>query len=162
MRRLLPHPVLALVLAIVWLLLNNTLAVGHVVLGLLLGWLIPMFASSFWSEHVRIRHPIVLLGFLVRVVLDILLANMTVARLVLGSPRRLCPAFLRVPLDLKHGLAISLLANTICLTPGTLSARLSPDRKFLLVHALNASDPDAMVAFIKRRYEMPLKEVFEC
>lgn len=162
MRRLLPHPLLAPILAVVWLLLNNTLAFGHVVLGLLLGWLIPMFALSFWSERVRIYRPLVLAGFLGRVVIDILLANMTVARLVLGPPRKLRPKFLQVPLDLTHELAVSMLANTICLTPGTLSARLSPDRKFLLVHALDAADPAEIVASIKSRYEKPLKEIFEC
>jgi multicomponent K+:H+ antiporter subunit E len=71
------------------------------------------------------------------------------------------PAFIEVPLDLTSELAISLLANTICLTPGTVSARLSPDQRTLLVHALDAPDPDAVRDLIKTRYEAPLKEVFE-
>ncbi len=162
MKRLLPHPLLVLLLAGVWLLLNNTLSFGHLLLGLLLGWLIPLFTMSFWSERVRIFRPGVLIVFLGRVAFDILVANMVVARLVLGPPRRLRPAFIRVPLELKHELAISVLANTICLTPGTLSARLSPDRKFLLVHALDAPDPAGVIGSIKARYEKPLKEIFEC
>ncbi len=162
MRCLLPHPVLAFVLAILWLLLNNSLALGHILLGLLLGWAIPLFARSFWPEQVRIRHPLTLAVFVGRVLLDILRANLTVARLVLGRPQCLRPAFLHVPLDMTHELAVSVLANTICLTPGTISARVSPDRRVLLVHALDAPDPAALVDSIKTRYEQPLKEIFEC
>lgn len=158
---LLPHPLLTPILAAVWLLLNNSLAPGHIGLGLLLGWAIPMFTLRFWPESVRIHKPLTLLRFLVVVLLDIVLANLAVARLILGRPQSLRPAFLDVPLDLQGDLAIGLLANTICLTPGTVSARLSPDRKFLLVHALDAPDGDAVIATIKQRYEMPLKEVFE-
>ncbi|MCB1719309.1 MAG: Na+/H+ antiporter subunit E, partial [Candidatus Competibacteraceae bacterium] len=58
-------------------------------------------------------------------------------------------------------IAISLLASSLTLTPGTLSARLSEDRSYLLVHALNETDPDTLIATIKQRYERPLKEIFE-
>ena len=159
--RLLPHPLLTPVLAGVWLLLNNSLHPGHILLGVLLGWLIPLFTRRFWPEAVSIRKPGVLLRFLLLVFYDIFVANLVVARRILGSPAHLQPAFLEVPLELKSDLAISLLANTICLTPGTVSARLSEDRRSLLVHALDAPDPDATRAEIKTRYEAPLKEVFE-
>jgi multicomponent K+:H+ antiporter subunit E len=160
-RRLLPHPMLTPILAVIWLLLNNSIAPGQIVLGLLLGWLIPLFTLRFWPETVRIRKPRVLARFLAVFILDVFVANLAVARRILGDPARLRPAFIEVPLDLKSDLAISFLANTICLTPGTVSARLSPDRRTLLVHALDAPDPDAVRAGIKARYEAPLKEVFE-
>ena len=160
-RRLLPHPLLTLVLVGIWLLLNNTVAPGHIVLGLILGWAIPMFTLRFWPESVCISKPLLLLRFVAVVLWDIVVANLTVAWLIVGRPQSLRPAFLAVPLALKSDLAIGLLANTICLTPGTVSAQLSEDRRFLLVHALDAADGDAVIADIKRRYEMPLKEVFE-
>lgn len=158
---LLPHPLLTPILATIWLLLNNSLAPGHIVLGLVLGWAIPLFTLRYWPEAVHIHKPLTLLRFLAVVLLDIVLANLVVARLILGRPQSLHPAFLKVPLDLQGDLAIGLLANTICLTPGTVSAQLSPDRRFLLVHALNAPDGAAVIATIKQRYEAPLKEVFE-
>jgi multicomponent K+:H+ antiporter subunit E len=160
-QRILPHPLLTPALAGVWLLLNNSLAPGHILLGLLLGWLIPLFTLRFWPETVRIRQPGVLLRFLGVVVFDIVVANLAVARLIIGSPARLRPAFIEVPLALESDLAISLLANTICLTPGTVSALLSEDRRVLLVHALDAPDPKAVREQIKSRYEAPLKAVFE-
>ena len=148
--RWLPHPLLTPVLMATWLLLNNSLAPGHLVLGLLLGLVIPRFTLAFWPERVRIRRPRALLG----------LAGVFLQ--VLAGPRALRPAFVVVPLALRDELAISLLANIICLTPGTVSARLSADRRELLVHALDCADTVALVATIKSRFEAPLREIFEC
>lgn len=162
MKRWLPHPLLTPMLALVWLLLNNSVAPGHVALGLLLGWAIPRFALAFWPERVRIRRPALLLRFAAIFLHDVVIANLVVARLILAGPQRLRPAFVVVPLDITEDITISVLANVICLTPGTVSARLSGDRRRLLVHALDCADPEALVATIKTRFEAPLKEIFEC
>jgi len=162
MKRWLPHPLLTPILTALWLLLNNTLAPGQIVLGILLGWAIPRFTMAFWPDQVRIYRPTSLLRFAGVFLFDVLVSNVAVARLVLAGPRALNPLFVHVPLDLTNDLALSLLANTICLTPGTVSAHLSPDRRVLLVHALDCSDPDDLVRTIKLRFEMPLREIFEC
>jgi multicomponent K+:H+ antiporter subunit E len=160
-RRWLPHPLLTPILALVWLLLANSLAPGQILLGLLLGWAIPLFSRRFWPEPVPLRQPLTLLRFCGRVFYDIGVANLVVAWLILRGPALLRPGFVEVPLDLTSDLGLSLLANTICLTPGTVSARLSPDQRTLLVHALDPGDPAALIATIKARYEAPLKQVFE-
>lgn len=161
MHRLLPHPLLTPVLALIWLLLVNDFSLGQLLLGLILGWLIPLFTVSFWPERVHIRRPLTLLRFIAVVLFDIVVANLTVARLILGRPHKLAPAFIEVPLDVRNDLAISLLANTISLTPGTVSAQLSPDHRYLLVHALSTHDSTALIHTIKQRYEAPLREVFD-
>ena len=79
----------------------------------------------FWPEPVPVHRPLVLLRFIGVVLYDIVAANLQVARLILGRPRNLRPAFLAVPLDVRSDLGISLLANTISLTPGTVSALLA-------------------------------------
>jgi multicomponent K+:H+ antiporter subunit E len=159
--RLLPHPVLTLLLALIWTLLVNSTSPGQIVMGVLLGWAIPLFTLRFWPERARIARPLTLLIFVAVVLRDIVIANLTVARLILGRPKNLTPVLLELPLDLRSDLAISILANTITLTPGTLSARLAEDRSCLLVHALNSTDPQALADTIKQRYEARLKEVFE-
>jgi len=161
MKRWLPHPILTPVLTVIWLLLNNSLAPGQILLGLLIGWAIPRFTLAFWPERVRIHSVGALLRFTGVFLYDVLVANLAVARLILAGPRHLRPAFVVVPLDLTNDLAVSLLANTICLTPGTVSARLSADRRQLLVHALDADDPDDLITSIKTRFERPLKQIFE-
>lgn len=161
MRRLLPHPLLTVSLAILWLLLVNQLSAGHAVLGALLGWLIPFATSPFWPEHIRIRHPLALVRYLGIFIIDIVRGSFLVAWLILLGPARLRPAFVQVPLVLRTDLAISLLANTISLTPGTVSAHLSADKRTLIVHTIDTGDAEALVAEIKQRYEVPLKKIFE-
>jgi multicomponent K+:H+ antiporter subunit E len=161
MRRLLPHPLLSVVLAILWLLLANSFTAGHIVLGTLLGWLIPFATSPFWPEQIRVRHGATLVRYLAIVVVDIVHGSFLVAGLILKGPKRLRPAFVDVPLALRTDLAISLLANTISLTPGTVSALLSIDRCTLVVHALDVDDADELIARIKARYEAPLQKIFE-
>lgn len=161
MSHLLPHPILTPILVIIWLLLNNSMAPGQIVLGLILGWAIPLLTIRFWPETIKIYKPLTLLRYIGILLWDIIVANFIVARLILGNPDRLNPLFVVIPLDLESELAISLLANSITLTPGTLSAQLSSDRKKLLVHALDESDANALILSIKQRYEAPLKEIFE-
>jgi len=158
---LFPHPLLTASLAVMWLLLNNSLAFGHILLGLFLGWAIPRYTLAFWPEKVRIYRPLLLVRFSCVFFYDVLVANLIVARLILVGPQVLRPAFVVVPLQLADTFTISLLANIICLTPGTISARLSPDRRQLLVHALDCADQQQLVATIKQRFESPLKKIFE-
>jgi len=160
LNKMLPHPILTLVLWVIWLLLNNTTDAGHVVLGLILAILIPWMTSGFWPEKVRIQAPLTLLKFLVVVLWDIVIANLSVAKLILGRNDQLKPGFFYVDLDIQSPLGISLLANTISLTPGTVSCDLTADRTRLLVHALHVEDIPGEIQQIKQRYEKPLKEVF--
>ncbi len=158
--KLFPHPILTLALWGVWLLLNNTIGAGHIVLGLILAILIPFFTSGFWPEKIRLQSPLTLVKYLVVVLWDILVANMAVAKLILGSNKNLQPGFFYVDLDIQTPIGISMLANTISLTPGTVSCDLTEDRSRLLVHALHIEDIPATVAEIKERYEAPLIKVF--
>jgi multicomponent K+:H+ antiporter subunit E len=159
-RKLLPHPIGSAALLLFWLWLNNTVAPGHVLLGALLGWVLPLLTRRFWPEQERVSRAWKLLPFAGVVLGDIVTANLRVARAVLGPVERLQPGFARVPLDLRSDVGIAVLANTISLTPGTLSADLTEDRRELVVHYLDERDPQALVADIKRRYERRLQEVF--
>ena len=152
-RHWLPHPVTSAVLFVVWLLLNHTLSAGHMVLAAILGVLIPLFTRRFFPEPVTIGRVGTIVRFIVIVLLDIVVASFTVARLTLGPTAKLRPRFVRVPVAL---------ASTISLTPGTVSAELSPDREHILIHALDVDDEAALVRTIKERYEAPIKEIFQC
>lgn len=164
MKRLawLPHPLASVILGSVWLMLNNTVAFAHVLLAVVLGIAIPWVARAFWPEQLRLRHPLVALKLSAVVLFDIVVANLNVARLVLGPTARLRPAFVEYPLQLQTSHAIFTLACIITLTPGTVSARLSGDRRVLLIHALDVDDQVELIAQIRQRYEAPLKEIFEC
>jgi multicomponent K+:H+ antiporter subunit E len=74
--------------------------------------------------------------------------------------RDLRPAWLVIPMDLASPEAITVFAATISLTPGTVSSDVSACGRYLLVHALDAADPDAEIARIKTRYETRQRKVF--
>lgn len=163
MKRLLPHPLTSAVLAAGWLLLAG-FSVAHLVLALVLAVLLPHFTRRFIGEAMGHARGWRGLGravpFTLLVTWDIVVANVAVARLILGPPGRLRPAYVEVPIALEQPLAISLLASIVSMTPGTVSSDLSADRRRLLVHVLDADDPRAVVEQIKSRYERPLAEIF--
>lgn len=161
-QRFIPHPVISGVLLVVWLLLNHTLSAGHIVLGGALAVLIPMFTRRFFPEPVYLGRIGTMLRFVGIVLWDIVVASITVARLTLGPTSRLRPRFVRIPVSLPDDFALTALASTISLTPGTVSAELAPDREHILIHALDVDDEDALVRTIKERYEAPIREIFRC
>lgn len=162
MKRWLSQPLLSLSLWVIWLLLANSLAPGQILLGLAIALAMPLFTVRFWPDRPRLRRPVKVLIYILVLLWDITLANLAVARLILGPTARLRPAFLRLPIDLQDDFAIVVLSSTISLTPGTVSADISPDRRSLLIHALDVEDPERTVAQLKNRYERPLQEIFEC
>ncbi|WP_299690097.1 Na+/H+ antiporter subunit E [uncultured Tateyamaria sp.] len=159
---LVPRPLLTLTLAIVWILLQNEITAGMAVFGLILGIIIPWGTSVWWPDTPKgFRMGKMALYSLV-VVRDIIVANIEVAWIVLTVPNaKLKPGWIVVPLELKQPEAISLLAGTITLTPGTVSADLSDKGHCLLVHVLHTDDADAVRDEIKNRYERRLLEIFE-
>jgi multicomponent K+:H+ antiporter subunit E len=164
-RRLFPHPLLSALLVLCWLWLNNTLAPGHVLLGAVLATAIPLFTVRFWPEPLVIRRPARVVEYCLLVIYDVIVANLEVAAIIVGPASRVRPAFIRVPLDLQTDFAVTVLASTVTLTPGTVSVEIEPDHgggRVLVVHALRCLDPAGMAATIKSRYERRLKEILEC
>ncbi len=161
MRRLLPHPGLTGFLVILWLLLANTFTLNSAVLAVILAVLIPQLTARYWPDRPALRRPLRLIPYGGLVLWDVIIANFQVARIILFMPPdQIRSAFLTVPIDLDAPEAIALLAGTITLTPGTLTADVSADRKSLLIHALHAPDPQATINEIKSRYEARLKRIF--
>ena len=160
MRRLIPHPGLSVLLVIFWLLMANSLSVGGLVVGIVIGLVLPIFTATFWPGRPRVNF-VAGFTYLMLVVRDIVTANFEVAAIILVRRNRdLRPAWLVIPMDLATPEAITVFAATISLTPGTVSSDVSACGRFLLVHALDAADPAAEIARIKARYETRLKKVF--
>lgn len=162
LKRLLPHPWLTALLTLIWLMLVNRLAVESLIFGLMLGLIIPVLTAPYWPDRARIRNLPAIIGYVLIVLYDIVKSNIIVARIVLLMPNRdLRPAWVTVPLDLRSPEAITVLAGTITMTPGTLTADVAEDGRSLLIHCLHAPDPDGVITDIKTRYEARLKEIFE-
>ena len=159
-KRWLPSLPLSVTVFCFWLLMNDEISVGQVVMALVLALVIPPFAARLDREFARIgrlRSVPRMLGVLLW---DIVQANVTVALQVLGPERKIRPGFIWVPLDIDNIHGIAALTSIITLTPGTVSSALSDDRRHLLVHVLNLDDADDVIRQIKTRYEKPLMEIF--
>ncbi|HST44786.1 MAG TPA: Na+/H+ antiporter subunit E [Luteimonas sp.] len=160
LRQLLPSPPLTLTIIGFWMLMVSELSLMQLAFAAALGLVVPVFATRLDREFAGIGslRPV---PVLVLVVLrDMVRSNFEVARRVLGPADRIHPGFIWLPLDIRNIHGIAALTSFISLTPGTVSAMLSDDRRYLLVHVFNLVDPDALVADIKRRYEKPLMEIF--
>ncbi|MGB3278589.1 MAG: Na+/H+ antiporter subunit E [Pseudorhodobacter sp.] len=162
LRKLFPHPYLTLLLVITWMLLVNHLKLGSLIFAVMLGTIIPIITAPYWPDRPILRNPIAIIGYVLIVMYDIVKSNVIVAGIVLFKPvSQLQPAWVAVPLDLHTPEAITVLAGTITMTPGTVTADMSGDGKTLLVHCLHAPDPDEVRDDIKARYEARLMRIFE-
>lgn len=162
MKRLLPAPLLSVSLFLLWLLLNQSLSAGHMLLGAILGLLLPVLLRGLRPLPVRIRRPLSILRLAATVVYDTTKSNLTVIRFLLfPSMRKHAADFVHIPLELRDPNALAVLAMIVCITPGTSWAELSRDRSVLLLHALEVGDPQDLVDHVKRYYERPLMEIFE-
>lgn len=170
MNRWLPYPILSAALVLLWLALNNTVAAGHVLLALAIGLVVPLLARPMLGQGdpASVRQPMRRLRLVFRlaftVLADIAVSNLAVARRILFSREAsLTPTLVTIELRLNTPAAIAALAGIVTLTPGTLSADIveadGAGVYRLLVHALDAPDPDALVAEIRSRYEEPLLEM---
>ena len=140
----------------------NKFSLNSLLFGFLLGLLIPIATQPYWPNQRKMKKPHKIAAYILIVLWDIVVANITVARIVLFKANsRRQPRWVTIPLDLKTPEAITALAGTITMTPGTVSADVSAEGHALLVHCLDAADPDAVRNEIKQRYESRLMEIFE-
>lgn len=164
MKRILPSPLLSATLLATWLLMNNSLAAGQIVLGLVLAIAVPAVTARLREKSFagarRFARGAVAARLALRLLGDIVVSNIEVARRILGPESALEPRFVWVPLDIRDARGIAALMAVVTLTPGTVSADLSPDRRRLLVHGLHVPDEAELVATVKQRYEAPLMEIF--
>ena len=161
-RLIFPAPLLSVALFVLWLLLNHSVSAGHMVLGAILGLLIPIATRGLRPLPVKVRHPWTIVKLAFTVFKDTSLSNYQVVRFLLFPKlRRNRAGFVHIPLELQDPNGLAVLAMITCITPGTAWAELSRDRSMLLMHVLEIEDPQVIIDHIKTQYERPLMEIFE-
>ena len=154
------HPVLSLTIAATWLLLRESLGVADLLWAAVFALALPRLLHRFLGTPVRPRAPWVAIKLTGIVLWDIVMSNLTVARIVLDPVANPQPAWVPVKLDTTHPTAIALFATIITTTPGTVSCVVDEQRGEILVHALDCADPADAALQMKARYERPLMEIF--
>jgi multicomponent Na+:H+ antiporter subunit E len=147
---------LNIVLAVLWAVATGIFSLSNLVVGFALGYLALFLAQRVFGPS---RYFITLpraVGFLCFFLKEVFIANLRVAHDVLTPGFYMRPRVLAIPLDATSDIEITLLANLISLTPGTLSLDVSTDRRVLYVHAMYASDGDAARRDIKEGLERRL------
>lgn len=161
-RKILPHPMLSATLLLTWCVLTSSVGAGALLMGAFLGVVIPLATAPYWPERPTLRHPLRLVSYVLLVVWDVIVSSIEVAGIILFKPSdQIKSAWICVPIELASYEAKALLAGTITMTPGTLTADFAADGKSLLIHSLHAPDPDAVRDQIKSRYEARLQRIFD-
>ena len=161
MTRLLPFPLVSAGLLVLWLLLNQTLSLGHILLGgavaLVGGWAL----AALEPPKARPRRLGAIFRLAALVLADIVRSNIAVARIILGlERRRWTSGFVEIPLELRDPYGLAALACIITSTPGTLWVDFNEASGTLTIHVLDLVDKTEWVRTIKGRYERLLLEIF--
>ena len=161
MKRLLPWPLLSLSLVVMWLMLNG-FSLGQLLLGVLFGVGAPALLAPLRPARPRVRHPLTVIRLILAVGHDVIESTLDVFWTLLRNRRTpVNSAFVIIPLELRDPTALASLAMITTVVPGTVWSELARDSSAMLLHVWNAPDEAEFVAFFKRRYEQPLKEIFE-
>jgi multicomponent Na+:H+ antiporter subunit E len=148
-----------ILLAIAWMFLTGDLDFTNFLEGIFIGFLI-LWISKYASESSEyIRKIPKIIGFIFYFIYELIIANIKVAYDVITPRHRMKPSIIAVPLTADKDFEITLLANLITLTPGTLSLDVSSDKKVLYIHSMYASDPEEFRREIKEGFEKKLLEI---
>jgi multicomponent K+:H+ antiporter subunit E len=160
MKRLAPW--LLVLLVAMWLLLNSSLSLAHIVLGSLLALFFLSASAQLLPHRAPLKHRHLMVPLAAHVFLDILRSNIGVARIALGLHRRpIRSGFLDIPLELRDAHALAILAAIVTSTPGTAWAGVSRDGSTLTLHVLDLHGEEAWIRNFKLHYEQPLMRMFE-
>ncbi len=161
MTRLLPFPFISAGLLALWLLLNQALSLGHVLLGGVAAIVGGCALALLRPPKARLRRPVAILRLSLLVVTDIIRSNIAVGRIVLGvGQRERTSGFVNIPLELRDPYGLTVLACIITSTPGTLWLDFNPAKGVLMIHVLDLIDENEWIRTIKGRYERLLLEIF--
>ena len=161
--------VYSFLLAVLWSFVKGEISLANIIVGMLLAAVIiktfkPMYHLGFGkpfqigSAFKRFPKQVI---FLLNLIYEIILANISVAKIILSPKMDIKPGIIEVPIRTKTHAGITGIANSITLTPGTVTIDISDDEKILYVHAIDASDPDGIRASIKSDLEDYVLEAFE-
>lgn len=145
-----------------WLLLNQTVSLGHILLGTLAAIVGLWSLTLLELPKLRLRRPAAALRLPFLVIIDIIRSNIAVGLIVLSiAPRKRTSGFVDIPLELRDPYGLAALACIITSTPGTLWVNFDAGKGVLSIHVLDLIDHDQWIQTIKYRYERALMEIFE-
>lgn len=148
-----------ILLTLVWAALTGKFDYGNFIFGFILSYIV-LWVITRGTERAkyfgRVPRILIFIGFFIK---ELIKANIQVAYDVITPRNHMKPAIVGIPLDAETELEITLLANFITLTPGTLSMDVSDDKKTIYVHAMYVEDKEAFIHSIKNGFERKLLDI---
>jgi multicomponent Na+:H+ antiporter subunit E len=148
-----------LALAVLWAAVMGSVDVANLTVGFVFAYLVLWLARPALGETSYFRKAPQALGFALFFIKELVISNVRVALDVVAPVSRRRPAIVAVPLDVTSDEEITMLANVVTLTPGTLSLDVSPDRRTLYVHGMFVDDPETFRRDIKEGFERRVREL---
>jgi multicomponent Na+:H+ antiporter subunit E len=150
---------LNLLLALAWVALTGEFTPLNLGIGFALGFAALWLTRRNGDRPGYVRKVGIVVSFSLFFLWELLLANLRMAIVLLRPHRNLQPGIVAVPLELDSDLGVTLLANLITLTPGTLALDVSSDRTVMYVHGVDVRDVDTFRYEIKHGFERRIKEL---
>ncbi|MGH7844314.1 MAG: Na+/H+ antiporter subunit E [Candidatus Binatia bacterium] len=148
-----------LLIALTWAALTGIFTWSNVLVGFIVGYPILSIAQRSSGSSTYVRRLGYVLRFAVFYIWELILANLRVAYDVMTPTRRMRPGVVAIPLYAKTDVEITMLANLITLTPGSVSLDVSSDRRFLYLHAMYIDDVEEFRESVKNTIERRVLEV---
>jgi multicomponent K+:H+ antiporter subunit E len=146
MSRLFPYPVLSLMLLFLWLTLQQSAGLGHIIMGIGIAIAVPHFALPVLPDRVRIKR--------VR-------SNLAVFTILIQRRPKPTAEFIEMELRLTNEFALAILACIVTATPGSAWLQYDKERNVVLLHVFDLIDAEEWINTVRNRYETPLLEVFQ-
>ena len=156
-----PLATLALGISVIWLLLRGDASPGNFFVGLIIALILIRFLRRTYQQERSFRRVGDIAHFLINFTRELIVANIQVLKIVLSPKMAIRPGIIAYKTDCKTPLGITVLANSITLTPGTLSVDISEDGTTIFVHTLDIEHPDQVRDAIRRGLEEPVKGACE-
>jgi len=161
LKRILPYPLLSLSLLVMWLLLNQSLGLGQILLGAFIAVMAGLVTAALDPPKPKVRSYLAILKLLWVVVIDVLRSNIEVVGVILSGRSRETNRFIEIPLELRDRVGLTILACIITATPGSAWLNYDSFRGVVLIHVLDLQDEAVWIATVKQRYEALLLEIFQ-
>ncbi len=150
---------LNLLIALVWMFLNNSWSLASLVIGYVIGIGFLFALRRFFHQGFYLRKVWAIWKLLVLFMKELILSNIAVIKHIVQPKLNIRPGIFALETELITDWEITTLACLITLTPGTLTLEVSPDRSTLYIHAMDIEDAEALAESIKGTFEKAIMEV---
>lgn len=151
--------VINLIIAMMWMFLSESYSISSFITGYVLGILLLLIMRRFIPGRFYLERFVKIIQLILLFIKELIKSNIDIVKLVYTPKPDIEPGIFAYETELKSDWELTLLANLITLTPGTLSVAISNDNSTIYIHAMDIDDIDESIQSIKNTFEKAIMEV---